>query len=77
MVWHSTLTVNLQTCALERVQKTCFRVILGQEYRGYESALEVSNLKTLEVRREKLSFGKNMSVKLKPLTPVSEKDSSP
>ena len=53
------MTVN-QTCALERVQKTCPRVILGREYRGYESALEVSNLETLEVRREKLclSFGK-------------------
>ena len=29
VVWHSKLTVN-QTCALERVQKTC----LGREYRG-------------------------------------------
>ena len=59
VVWHSTLTVN-QTCALERVQKTCLRVILGRDYEGYESALEVSNLETLEVRREKLclSFGK-------------------
>ena len=54
VVWHSTLTVN-QTCALERVQKTCLRVILDREYIGYESALE-----TLEVRREK------MFVKLKP-----------
>ena len=50
VVWHSTLTVN-QTCALERVQKTCLRVILGREYRGYDSALEVSNLETLEVRK--------------------------
>ena len=57
VVWHSTLTVN-QICALERVQKPCLRVILGREYRGYESALEVSNLETLEVRREKLLFGK-------------------
>ena len=50
VVWHSTLTVN-QTCALERVQKTCLMVILGREYRGYDSALEVSNLETLEVRK--------------------------
>ena len=58
VVWHSTLTVN-QTCTLERVQKTCLRAILGREYRGYESALEVSNLEPLEVHREKLclSFG--------------------
>ena len=54
LVWHSTLMVN-QTCALEGVQKTCFREILGGEYIGYES-----NLETLEVRRQKLclSFGK-------------------
>ena len=43
-----------QTYALERVQKTCLKVILGREYEGYESALEVSNLESLEVRREKL-----------------------
>ena len=54
----SKLTVS-QTCALERVQKICLRVILGREYIGYESALEVSKLETIEVRREKrcLSFG--------------------
>ena len=48
------------TCALQQEQKTCLRVILGRDYEGYESALEVSNLETLEVRREKLclSFGK-------------------
>ena len=58
VVWHSTLKVN-QTWTLERVQKTCLRVILGREYRGYESALEVSNLETLEIHWEKLclSFG--------------------
>ena len=54
VVWHSTLTVN-QTCALERVQK-----ILSREYIGYEAALKVSNLETLE-----------MSVKLKPQDPIT------
>jgi len=36
--------------------------MFGGEYRGYESALEVYNLETLEVPREKLclSFGKNV-----------------
>ena len=29
----ATLTVN-QTCELERVQKTCFRVTLGREHKG-------------------------------------------
>ena len=79
MVWHSKLTVN-QTCALERVQKTCLRVRLGREYRGYESALKVSNLERLEVRREKKSLSivwEKMSVKLEPQIPVSEKYYSP
>ena len=48
VVWHSTLKVN-QTWTLEQVQKTCLRVILGREYRGYESALDVSNLETPEI----------------------------
>ena len=30
-VWHSSLTVEL-TAMLERVQKTCLKVILGEEY---------------------------------------------
>jgi len=61
VAWHSTLTVN-QTCALERVQKTCLRVIRGREYRGYESTLEVSNLGTGSSSRKNsvYRFGKNV-----------------
>ena len=61
------------------MQKTCLRVRLGREYRGYESALKVSNLERLEVRREKKSLSivwEKMSVKLEPQIPVSEKYSS-
>ena len=47
--WHSTLKVN-QTC----VQKTCLKVILGREYRKYESALEVLYLDTLVMQGKKL-----------------------
>ena len=39
---------------LERVQKTCLRMILKQSYTSYEEALEIVNLETLSDRREKL-----------------------
>ena len=51
VVWHSSLTVEL-TGMLERVQKICLKVILGDEYTDYNSALELTNLKTLYQRRE-------------------------
>ena len=54
VVWHSRLT------SLERVQKTCLRIVLGEEYNGYEDALNRFNLETLFDRRETrcLSFVK-------------------
>ena len=51
VVWHSSLTVE-QMNSLEMVQKTCLRVILGDNYVSYGAALEMSNLKTLFHRRE-------------------------
>ena len=38
VVWHSTLTVE-QGKNLENVQKLCLKVILGDNYNGYENAL--------------------------------------
>ena len=59
VVWHSSLTIN-QTRSIERVQKVCLKVILGQDYGEYETALEACNLESLEARRVKLclSFGR-------------------
>ena len=51
VVWHSSLTVELAR-RLEMVQKTCLRVILGEEYDSYEDALDSCNIKTLFERRE-------------------------
>ena len=51
VVWHSRLTIEL-TNVLERVQKICLRVILGANYVGYEAALEMCALETLNERRE-------------------------
>ena len=39
VVWYSTLTVE-QTHDIERVQKLSMKIILGEQYNGYESALE-------------------------------------
>ena len=52
VAFHSSLTVELSD-KLERIQKTCLRVILGEMYIGYGAALEMSGLDTLFARREK------------------------
>ena len=52
VAFHSSLT-QIQEQKLERIQKTCLRVILGDMYISYEAALEMSGLETLKQRREK------------------------
>ena len=59
VLWHSTLTVE-QAQSIERVQKTCLKIILGPEYNHYYShALEVCGLEPPSDRREArcLKFG--------------------
>ena len=51
VVWHSSLTMD-QINSLEMVQKTCLKVILGENYVSYSAALEMCNLETLFKRRE-------------------------
>ena len=50
VVYHSRLTIE-QSNKLERIQKTCLRVILGEMYIDYASALEMTGLHSLESRR--------------------------
>ena len=50
-VFHSSLTVE-QSQDLERIQKTCLKVILGDNYVSYAAALEMTGLETLHERRE-------------------------
>jgi hypothetical protein len=52
VVFHSSLTTELSN-KLERIQKTCLRVILADMYVDYSSALEMSGLETLSARRQK------------------------
>ena len=58
VLWHSTLTIE-QSQAIERVQKTCLKIILGSEYTSYTDALEYTGLELLSTRRETrcLQFG--------------------
>ena len=52
VAFHSSLTVE-QTTDIERVQKTCLKIILADNYVDYEAALEMTGLQTLVERREK------------------------
>ena len=46
--WHPSITSS------ERAQKTALDVILGMEYRAYDTALELLGLESLDARRAKL-----------------------
>ena len=50
--FHSSLTAR-QSNKLETIQKTCLRIILGEEYLSYDSALTSTGLISLKARREK------------------------
>ena len=52
VVFHSRLTQH-DSMKLERIQKTCLKVILGDLYEDYQSALSECGLQTLSERREK------------------------
>ena len=60
VVFHSRLTEEY-SMKLERIQRTCLKVILSDMYINYESALEKTGLDTLENRREKRCL--NLSLK--------------
>ena len=53
VVWHSSLTRG-EELDIERIQRCALRLILCENYIDYESALEVTNLKTLQERRKLL-----------------------
>ena len=50
--FHSSLTKE-QSRKLESIQRTCLKVILGEEYSDYQSAMDTFGLVTLEERRKK------------------------
>ena len=52
-VWHSSLSEENKS-DLERVQKTAFKIILGNRYKTYKHAQNILELETLIDRRETL-----------------------
>ena len=50
VVWHSSISEEEGT-NIKRIQKTDLKIILKEDYLDYDSALEVSGLKTLRDRR--------------------------
>ena len=78
VAFHSSLTME-QTEKLERIQKTCLKVIIGDMYISYNIALEMCSLETLSSRRHKrcLNFSLKclkypQTAKLFPLRPTNE-----
>ena len=79
VVFHSSLTVE-QNNKLEMIQKTFLKVIIGENYVSYASALEMCGLKTLSERRQDrcLNFATKSSKhprnnRLFPIRPKDEK----
>ena len=75
-VWHSGLTEeNCQD--LERIQKTALKIILSEEYKSYENALNILEIEKLAERREMLclQFAKKClkNDKMKNLFPANQK----
>ena len=52
-VWHSSLTQENKE-DLERVQKSAIRIIMGEEFQGYQKSLDKLDIETLDARRETL-----------------------
>ena len=74
-VWHHSITKS-EITSLERVQRAAVRVIMKDSYNGYENALEVLKMDSLEKRRDKLTlnFAKSSLKleKMKRLFPLNE-----
>ena len=51
--WHGAITRN-ERVDIERVQKVALHIILGERYENYQNALDITELDTLEDRRDKL-----------------------
>ena len=74
VVWHSSITEE-ECTDIERVQKTALRIILGDNYTDYGSALELTGLDSLRDRRTQLSlsFAKKCVKKNDDLFPLNVK----
>ena len=75
-VWHSSLTQENKE-DLERVQKSAIRIIMGEEFKGYQKSLDKLDIETLDARRESvcLNFALKTSKnpKMKKMFPLKDK----
>ena len=55
-VWHRNHTCENET-DLERVQKSAFRLVLGNRYISYKNTIDILGMETLKDRRETLIEG--------------------
>ena len=64
--WHGAITMT-ERQDIERVQKMGLHIILGDKYVNYRNALKITDLQTLEARRDKLclKFGKKAEKNVK------------
>ena len=64
--WHGAITTEDRQ-DIERVQKVALHIILGDQYISYRNALNVTNLVTLDARRDKLclNFAKKAEKNIK------------
>jgi hypothetical protein len=53
--WHFSIT-NEEKADIERVQEAACKIILGERYSDYPSALDALNLDSLATRRQTLSL---------------------
>ena len=77
VAFHSSITKK-QERAIERIQSTCLKVILGESYISYENALLKTGLKTLKRRREEKCLAFSLKCikhpQLKRLFPYNENE---
>ena len=75
-VWHSSLTQENKE-DLERVQKSAIRIIMGEEFQGYQKSLDKLDIETLDARRETLCLNfalkTSKNPKMKKMFPLKDK----
>ena len=75
-VWHSSLTQE-NSEDIERVQKSAVKLMLGNQYIGYQQSLEKLDMDTLKERREKICLNfalkSRKNVKMKDMFPENER----
>ena len=71
-VWHSSLTQENKE-DLERVQKSAIRIIMGEEFQGYQKSLDKLDIETLDARRENFALKTSKNPKMKKMFPLKDK----